>query len=100
MRMMLKIQMPVGAGSAAITSGSLPEIIGNLTESIHPECAYFFAEDGKRSALMVFEMTSSEEIPAIVEPLFMGFDASVTLTPVMNGDELEAGLAAWGAGAA
>jgi hypothetical protein len=35
-----------------------------------------------------------------VEPLFMGFDASVTLTPVMNGDELEAGLAAWGAGAA
>ena len=100
MRMMLKIQIPVGAGSAAIRSGSLPETIGNLTELIHPECAYFFAEDGKRSALMVFEMTNSEQIPAIVEPLFMGFDASVTLTPVMNGDELTAGLAAWGAGAA
>ena len=100
MRMMLKIQMPVGAGNAAITSGSLPETLRQVMELIHPECAYFFPEDGKRAALMVFEMTNSEQIPAIVEPLFMGFDAAVTLTPVMNGDELEAGLAAWGAGAA
>ena len=95
MRTMLTIQMPVQAGNAAITDQSLPATMERLMTLIKPEAAYFYAADGLRSALMVFDMTASSQIPLIVEPLFMGFDASVTLTPVMNAEELAEGLAAW-----
>jgi hypothetical protein len=41
----------------------------------------------------VFDMTDASQIPAIVEPLFLGAKAQVTLTPCMNVDDLEKGLA-------
>ena len=37
-------------------------------------------------------MHDSSDIPAIVEPLFMGLDAEVELLPVMNTDDLRKGL--------
>ncbi|MGO9408606.1 MAG: hypothetical protein ACLP41_15210 [Acidimicrobiales bacterium] len=36
---------------------------------------YFFPEDGKRTCLLVFDM--SWQLPSIVEPLFESLDASV-----------------------
>jgi len=100
MRTMLKIQMPAVAGNAAIADGSLATIMERLMERIKPEAAYFYPEDGLRSALMVFDMTESSQLPSIVEPLFMGFEATVELTPVMNAQELQEGLAAWAAASA
>jgi hypothetical protein len=41
----------------------------------------------------VFDMTDAAQIPAIVEPLFLAAKAQVTLTPCMNVDDLEKGLA-------
>ncbi len=60
---------------------------------LEPECAYFYAEDGKRAALLVFDMDSSSRIPAIAEPFFQALEAEVTFTPVMTADELREGLA-------
>ncbi len=97
MRTMLKIQMPAAAGNAAVADGSLATVIERLTASIKPEVAYFYPEDGRRAALMVFDMTESSQLPSIVEPLFMGLEATVEFTPVMNAQELQEGLAAWGA---
>ena len=39
-------------------------------------------------------MKDSAEIPAIVEPLFLGLAAKVELIPVMNADDLRKGLGA------
>ena len=57
-----------------------------------PEASYFFAEDGRRTALFFFNMQDVSQIPPIVEPLFMGMNASVTMLPVMNADDLQKGL--------
>ncbi|MGC1180882.1 MAG: hypothetical protein WA884_18120 [Methyloceanibacter sp.] len=57
-----------------------------------PEAAYFVAQDGLRSAMIFFDMQDASDIPGIVEPLFMGFDAEVELLPVMNADNLKKGL--------
>jgi hypothetical protein len=92
--MMLRISMPVEKSNAAVADGSLPKQIEALMARIRPECAYFFPDSGRRSMLMVFNIDDSSQIPPTVEPLFAGLNAEVTLTPVMNAEELQKGLAA------
>ncbi len=93
MRMMLRMWMPVETGNSAIKDGSLPRAFQSLTERLKPEAAYFFSDEGKRSAMFVFDMQDASQIPAIVEPLFMGMNVAVALCPVMNAADLQKGLA-------
>jgi hypothetical protein len=86
--------MDTAAGNTAIVDGTLQRALKELADQIHPEAAYFLPDEGQRTALFVFDMTDSSTIPSIVEPLFMKMNASVTLSPVMNLDDLEKGLAA------
>lgn len=93
MRMMLRCTFPVERGNAAIRDGSLRETIRGLMDSLKPEAAYFYSEQGERACMMVFDMTDATQIPRIAEPLFHKFGAAVHLVPVMNADDLRAGLA-------
>ena len=92
MRVRLKIQMPVDAGNQAIKNGRLPKLMESTLTTLKPEAAYFFAEDGMRTAEFFLDMKDVSQIPAIVEPFFMGVNASVDITPVMNADDLRSGL--------
>jgi len=92
MRTMLKVTLPVEAANKAIKDGSLPRIMESTMNELRPESAYFYAENGKRTALMVFDMKDPSQIPVISEPFFMGLNADVSYAPVMNADELKAGL--------
>lgn len=92
MRVRLKIQIPVEAGNKSIKDGQLPKIIESALTTLKPEAAYFFAENGKRTVELFLDLKDVSQIPAIVEPLFMGLNASVDFTPVMNADDLRAGL--------
>jgi len=92
MRMLMKVQIPTGAGNDAIKDGSLPEIVGRAIEGLHAEAAYFTSEEGMRTALIFFDMADSSDIPPAAEPFFMGLDARITFAPVMNADEMRAGV--------
>ncbi len=94
MRMLLKIKIPTDQGNRAIKDGSLGKILEATVNKLKAEAAYFVAEDGGRCALIFFDMKDSAEIPAIVEPLFLGLGAKVELIPVMNADDLRKGLGA------
>jgi hypothetical protein len=93
MRMMLRIWMPVESGNAGVKDGSLPRTLHGIIEKLKPEAAYFFPDQGKRSALYVFNMQDAAQLPSLVEPLFLGMNAEVKLTPVMNAEDLQKGLA-------
>ena len=93
MRMMLKVVIPVEAGNKANKDGSLARAMQGAAERLKPEAAYFLPDDGKRTALFFFNMQDASQIPGIAEPLFMGLNASLTLSPVMNADDLQKGLA-------
>lgn len=93
MRMMLKVTIPVESGNKTIKDGTLPRTMQSTVERLKPEASFFFAEDGKRTALFFFNMQDVSQIPAIVEPLFMGLNAALTMLPVMNADDLQKGLA-------
>src|ERR1044072_3733743 len=61
MRTMLKVSMQVEAGNQAIKDGKLPKIMENALQTLRPEAAYFFAENGRRTAMMFFDLKRSEE---------------------------------------
>ncbi len=93
MRMMLKAVVDTAAGNAVIADGSISQVIGRLVEELHPEATYFAAEDGQRACFMVFDMTDAATLPSISEPLFQATNARVTVTPCMNLEDLQKGLA-------
>ena len=92
MRTLLKVSMPVEQGNRALKDGSLPKTIQTLIQELRPEASYFFAEQGRRTALFVFDLKDPAQIPQVVEPLFATLNAAVEMVPVMNADELKAGL--------
>jgi hypothetical protein len=92
MRMLMKAQIPTQDGNRAIKDGTLPEIIRKTLEAVQAEAAYFTTIDGQRTMLVVFDMKASSDMPRIAEPLFMGLNAAVELTPCMNTEDLKGGL--------
>ncbi len=92
MRTLMKVKIPTAAGNEAIKDGSLPEIMGKAMASLNVEAAYFTSEDGMRTALLFFDMADSSDIPSAAEPFFMALDAQITFAPVMNADEMAAGV--------
>lgn len=89
MRMMIRWTVPADKGNESITSGAMQESIGSMLRDLKPEAAYFFATGGKRSGMMVFDMTDPSQIPQIAEPLFQIFNAEVEFVPVMNSEDLQ-----------
>ena len=95
MRTLLKVSLDTPAGNSATQDGSIGRIIGSVAEMIRPEAAYFMTELGRRTAYFFFDLQNASQIPQIAEPLFHGLGAEVEFVPVMNLDELQAGLKAW-----
>ena len=98
MRMLLKASIPVEAGNATIKSGTLGSKIESILAEQKPEAAYFTLDNGMRTGFIFLDIQDSSQLPAILEPWFLSFNASIELTPVMNGEDL--GKAGPGIGAA
>ncbi len=94
MRMMMRaVVEDMEAGNEAVRSGSVQKIIQATLDQLQPEAVYFVPEDGYRSVLAVFDMTDSSQLPAICEPMYQGVRARVSITPCMNLEDMQRGLA-------
>ena len=91
MRCLLKASIPVEAGNAKATDGTLGSLIESILAELKPEAAYFLTEKGKRTALLFIDLQDPSQIPAAVEPFFLAFNASVKITPVMTAEDLMKG---------
>ncbi|MDT0380390.1 hypothetical protein RM572_16670 [Streptomyces sp. DSM 42041] len=94
MRMLLKARLRTEQGNRAIQSGEMEKTLLALLEDLKPEAAYFVPDEGKRCALIFFDMEDSWELPRITEPFFMEYDAEVSIQPAMNVEDAQRGLAA------
>ena len=92
MRMMMKVSIPVEAGNKAIKDGSLPKSIMAFVEQMKPEACYFGPTGGQRTALFFFDLKDPTMIPSAGEPFFLNLNASIELSPVMNLEDMRAGV--------
>ena len=92
MRMMLKATIPCENGNAAIKDGSIGRIIGKWSEQYKPEASYFTTDGGDRAAYFFFDLKDPSDIPSVAEPFFTGLNAKIEVQPVMNPQDLKAGL--------
>jgi hypothetical protein len=91
MRMMMKVVMETEKANEAIRSGKLMTTIPKILADVKPEAAYFMADEhGRRTGIIIFDMTSTSQIPKLAEPWFLAFHAQVTFQPVMNPQDLAA----------
>jgi hypothetical protein len=89
MRFLLKAEWPVETSNEAIKNGRLPQTIRSILDETKPEAAFFLASNGKRTALLVVDMQDASQIPALAEPWFLAFQASIEIVPVMIPEDLE-----------
>jgi hypothetical protein len=88
MRFLLKVNIPVETGNAAAKAGKLGAIIQTILADLKPEAAYFTDDNGQRTGLLFVEMQDASQIPALAEPWFLAFNASITFHPVMVPEDL------------
>ena len=89
MRFLVKARMDVETANALAKAGKLGSTIQSIVEDLKPEAAYFYEENGKRTGLLVTDIQEASQMPAIAEPWFLGFNASVEFHPAMVPEDLE-----------
>jgi hypothetical protein len=88
MRFLLKVNIPVESGNAAAKAGKLGATIQLILSELKPEAVYFSDSNGQRAGYIFLDMTDASQIPAIAEPWFLAFNASIEIHPVMIPDDL------------
>jgi len=88
MRFLLKVNIPVESGNAAAKAGKLGATIQSILADLKPEAVYFTDNNGQRAGFIFLDMKDASEIPAIAEPWFLAFNASIEIHPVMVPEDL------------
>jgi len=101
MRMLIEFQLPIEPFNTLVRKGTAGQVIQKILGDVKPEAVYFTAREGKRGGVMIVNLSDPSKIPAIAEPFFLQFNATVAIHPCMTPEDLgKAGLEtlgkAWG----
>ena len=88
MRMLLNISFPHDPFNAAVRDGTAGQKLGRIIDEAKPEAIYFTEQQGGRGAVMIVDMSDPSKIPALAEPWFLTFNASVEFRVAMTPDDL------------
>lgn len=98
MRILLHAVFPHEPFSSYVRDGSIGAKMKKILDELKPEAAYFTEFDGRRSAVLIINLTDASQIPAVAEPWFLTFSAECHFHPAMVAEDLaKADLASLGA---
>jgi len=89
MRILMEATIPHEPFNAFVRDGTAGAKLKRILDEIKPEAVYFTDNDGKRSAVLVLEMSDASKIPALAEPWFLSFSADVRFRIVMTPADLQ-----------
>ena len=84
MRFLVKVLFPVEKANAAFKNGKFASIVQSILAEMKPEATYFSEENGKRGAYIFCDIQDASQLPAVAEPWFLAFNASVEFHPAMT----------------
>ena len=96
MRVMVKFTIPTQKTNPLVEDGSIGQSMQTMLGNLQPEAAYFCHVDGKRGGYLVANVGEGSELVTKIEPFFLQLGAEIETFPVMNADELGAGLQSLG----
>ncbi len=97
MRVMIDVNFPIEPFNTLVRNGTVGQKIQQILADLKPEAAYFSERNGKRGGIFIVDMTDPSQAPAIAEPFFLTFDATVEFRIAMTPEDLgAAGLEALG----
>lgn len=88
MRMILKVSIPIEPFNSYVRDGSVGKRMARILEDIRPEAVYFWEDEGLRGGILVVDLADPSKIPALAEPWFLSFDATLAIRPVMTPEDL------------
>jgi hypothetical protein len=89
MRMLLSVTFPHEPFNTAVRKGTAGETIDKILKAIKPEAVYFTEQNGHRGAVLVINMESASQIPALAEPWFLHFQADCNFRIAMTPEDLQ-----------
>jgi len=88
MRVLLHVTFPHEPFNTYVKDGSVSARMRRIIEDAKPEAAYFTEFDGHRSGVLIIQLNDAAQIPALAEPWFLNFHATVQIHPAMVPDDL------------
>lgn len=93
MRMLVNFDFPLEPFNTLVRNGTVGQKIQQILEDIKPEAVYFSERNGMRGGILIVDVADPSRVPAIAEPFFLTFNASVEFHVVMGPEDLaKAGL--------
>lgn len=97
MRILMQVIFPIEPFNSYVKDGSIGAKMQKIMADHKPEAAYFTEFEGHRGGIIVVNMDNTSHIPALAEPWFLTFNATVQFKPAMTPEDLgRAGLEALG----
>ena len=92
MRFMIQFSIPTQYGNEVVRSGKIDKVFKKLGEDLKPEAMYFYPGEGVRAGCIFIQSNDPAVCVAVGERLWFGLHAQITITPVMNAEDLVKGL--------
>jgi len=97
MKMLLQIEIPHEPFNSMVRDGTVGGKIQQILGEIKAEAVYFSNFEGRRGLIMVVDVPERHSVPALAEPWFLVFGATVQFRILMTPEDLgKAGLDAIG----
>jgi len=89
----MQVKFPIEPFNTYVKDGSAGAKMQKILADLKPEAAYFTEFEGHRGGIIIVNMENTSQIPALAEPWFLTFHASVELKLAMTPEDLaRAGL--------